>query len=307
MVEKVEYAGQPNNYRVSTGNLEAIITADFGPRVVRFGFVDGPNELGELPHLSLTTPFGEWRIRGGHRLWHSPEASPRSYYPDNDPLEVKIEGDSVRVTEPVEPPTGIRKTMCLVPGDRCIDVEHTLTNTGLWPVELAPWAITIMAKGGTAIAQQAIDRDPANLLPNRLLRLWPYTDLRDPRIVLGTNLVQLHHDASATGPTKIGLNSDSGWAAYYNCKGSDGHLFIKRFVIEPLVVYPDGGCTVESYTNPEFLELESLGPMVLLEPGESTYHVERWYLFGGVSLRLADEDSLLDDITNLLECTTDPD
>ena len=307
MVEKLEYSGYPNNYRISAGNLEAIVTADYGPRVIRFGFKGGPNELGELPHLSMDTPYGQWRIRGGHRLWHAPEASPRSYIPDNGPLEVEIEGDSVRVTAPVEVATGIRKSMRLIPGENYIDVEHALTNAGLWPVELAPWAITIMAAGGTAIIQQAVDRDPANLLPNRLLRLWPYTDLRDPRIVLGTDLVQLRQDSSASGPTKLGLNNDSGWAAYYNRRNGEGHLFIKRFTIEPLVVYPDNGCTVESYTNPEFLELESLGPLVLLEPGEATYHVERWYLMGGVSLDLDDEDALMQDLTDLLECTTDPD
>jgi hypothetical protein len=47
--------------------------------------------------------------------------------------------------------------------------------------------------------------------------------------------------------------------------------------------YPDGGCNFELFTNPEFLELETLGPLVELKPGEMAEHVERWWLFEGVS------------------------
>jgi hypothetical protein len=46
--------------------------------------------------------------------------------------------------------------------------------------------------------------------------------------------------------------------------------------------YPDGGCNSELFTNPEFLELETLGPLVELKPGQTGEHVERWWLFEGV-------------------------
>jgi hypothetical protein len=47
-------------------------------------------------------------------------------------------------------------------------------------------------------------------------------------------------------------------------------------------VYPDFGCNFEVFTNPEFLELESLGPRVQLGPGESICHAESWTLFRNV-------------------------
>jgi len=40
-VEKVEYKGWRNCYRVSNGEVELIATSDVGPRVIRFGFVGG--------------------------------------------------------------------------------------------------------------------------------------------------------------------------------------------------------------------------------------------------------------------------
>jgi hypothetical protein len=53
-------------------------------------------------------------------------------------------------------------------------------------------------------------------------------------------------------------------------------LFVKRF--EPLAGarFPDGGCNAESYCNDRFFELESLGPLTTLKPGESVYHNETW-------------------------------
>jgi hypothetical protein len=36
------------------------------------------------------------------------------------------------------------------------------------------------------------------------------------------------------------------------------------------------------FTNREFLELETLGPKVVLNPGEQVTHEERWQLFADV-------------------------
>ncbi len=306
MIEKVPYAGRPNNYRL-TGEarggdgpaVEVVVTADVGPRIIRLGFVGGRNQFAELPDVTQATPDGDWHIYGGHRFWHSPESMPRSYYPDNHPVAVEVGPDYLEVAQPIEPPTGIQKTLRVTPGEGGFDVEHVLTNRGAWPVELAPWALSVMAPGGVAILPQAAARDPQNLLPNRTLVLWPYTDPRDPRLVLGQKVVLLRQDAQASGPIKVGMNNDLGWAAYYN----QGQLFLKRFDLDALAVYPDNGCTVECYTNPEMLELESLGSLVLLEPGESTYHTEHWHLFDGVSLDLADEEALLEAMNGYLART----
>ena len=293
MIEKIAYPGLGEAYKLTDGRLEAIITAAVGPRIIRLGFVGGPNEFAELPRHSIPTMSGEWRLYGGHRFWHSPESNPRSYYPDNDPIEVEVGGDYVEARQPVEPPTGMRKTLRITVCDGFFDVDHVLANEGPWPVEAAPWAISVMAPGGVALLPQAMARDPANLLPNRLLSIWPYTDLRDARLRPGADLIRLYQDSSATAPIKIGINNDRGWAAYAN----GGRLFTKRFTLDPSGVYPDFGCTVESYTNADMLELESLGPLVLLEPGDATYHTERWYLTEAECLPLDDEEALMVELT----------
>jgi hypothetical protein len=56
----------------------------------------------------------------------------------------------------------------------------------------------------------------------------------------------------------------------------DGVLFTKRFDAQESARYPDFGCNVESYCNDEFIELESLGALTLLAPGQTLIHTELW-------------------------------
>jgi hypothetical protein len=72
---------------LSNGTVDVVITLDFGPRIVRYGFTGKQNMFNEGP--SFVTPGG-YRFTGGHRLWHSPEDKVRSYEPDNDPVTMEI-------------------------------------------------------------------------------------------------------------------------------------------------------------------------------------------------------------------------
>ena len=70
-----------------------------------------------------------------------------------------------------------------------------------------------------------------------------------------------------------------GWLAY----AWNGSLFVKRFPFRPEGVYPDRGSSAEVFVNGEMLELESLGPLVKLEPGQALEHLETWELYGDVA------------------------
>jgi hypothetical protein len=59
----------------------------------------------------------------------------------------------------------------------------------------------------------------------------------------------------------------------------NGILFCKTFELSSGTIFPDGGCNSESYCNDQFVELESLGPLVKLEPGEEVCLTEKWELF----------------------------
>src|ERR1017187_1517466 len=74
-VEKIDYKGWPNSYRVSNGEVELVVTGDVGPRVIRFGFVGGQNLLKEYPEQLGKSGEVQFQLRGGHRVWKADRKS----------------------------------------------------------------------------------------------------------------------------------------------------------------------------------------------------------------------------------------
>ncbi len=271
------YYGLPTN-SIGNKHLTLEFLSQAGPRLVRL-FLQGSNEnlLQELPELRVDTPYGVYFFRGGHRLWHSPEGLPRSYIPDNEGLVVEHTDQGVRLTGPVEPGTFIQKIIeiTLHPDRPSATLLHRLRNNGIWPVELAPWAITQVPLGGTAVLPQMTSPlDKAGLLPNRQFALWPYSRWGDERLQLYDDIILVQGNAK-TPPIKIGYANRAGWIGYLN----KGVFFCKRSAFQAEANYPDYGSNSECYCDNRFLELETLGPLVNLEPGQSTEHVETWEIY----------------------------
>ncbi len=289
ILERIAYGGWRDCRRISNGTIDLVITAEVGPRIIRLGLEGGENEFKEFDDQLGLTGGDEWRIYGGHRLWHAPEAKPRTYFPDNSPVEIAERDGRVRAVQPVEPTTGIQKELDIRmdPQGPHVEVTHRLRNAGLWPVEAAPWALSVMAPGGRAIIPlppRGSHED--NLLPVNTMTMWAYTDMADARWAWGRRYVMLRQDPDAPAPQKAGMSVPDGWAAY----ATGGRLFVKRFDFDPCAVYPDRGCNVEVCTNADFLELETLGPVAKIEPGCCVEHVERWSLFADVPVPESDDD-----------------
>lgn len=303
MVERVRYGGWDNCYRLSNGIVELVATGDVGPRIIRFGFAGGENEFAQFPDQLGKVGGDEWRIYGGHRLWHAPEVKPRTYYPDNEPVEVKVLDDSsLELIQPTERWTGVQKCLRveMAPDQAQVTVTHTLTNRNLWAIELAAWALSVMAKGGRAILPQPPFIPHAEkVLPARPIVQWHYTDMTDPRWTWGKRFIILRQDPNRPEPQKLGVANLDGWCAYVN----DDRIFLKRYQHITDAVYPDFGCSTEIFTDADMLELETLSPLTKLEPGESVNHLERWFLFRGVSIGES-EDAIADALEPLLRATT---
>jgi hypothetical protein len=269
--------------------VELILTTDVGPRVIRYGFVGDKNEFKEFPEMVGKTGGDEWRIYGGHRLWHSPEYKPRCYFPDNFLVKIEKHGSMVRLIQPIETTTGILKEIDieLAAKGTHVKVTHRLKNANLWPIELAPWALSVMAAGGKVVIPLP-PRAPSegNLLPTGMMGIWTYTDMADARWTWGTKYIMLRQDVKATCPQKIGLMNTDGWMAYINA----GNMFVNKFEYVQGANYPDFGCSVETYTNSDMLEVETVAPLCKLDPEKTVEHVENWFLFKGVETPMNDTD-----------------
>lgn len=289
-MEKVNYLGLPDCYKLSNGAVELIVTTNVGPRIIRYAFHNEENILGEVPDAVVETGLGEFKPLGGHRLWTAPEAKPRSYAPDNDPVAFEFERDhSIRLTQPIEEATGIEKelTITLDAEGTGVRVHHKITNRNIWAVETAPWALTIMRGGGEAIfPQEPFMAHSEYLLPARAMVLWHYTDLSDTRWTWGKKYIRLRTDERLTEPQKIGIANRQGWAAYHYRQT----LFIKRAAYIEGENYPDEGCSFETFTAGSFIEVETLAPLKRLEPGEAAEHMERWFLFRNIDIGTTEEN-----------------
>jgi hypothetical protein len=284
-------AGIPMNKRILKNDFLQIECLTDSLRVMGLLPAGKPDMLADLSDLPpISTPYGDFYFRGGHRLWHSPEAMPRTYIPEAG-VTITDLPDGLILEAHTEPGTGIRKRIeiQLASDKPSVTLTHTLGNDGLWAVQLAPWAITQFRLGGTVILPMPLGNvDPAGLLPNRQFSLWPYARINDQRLKLDDAFVLFKADPLLP-PFKLGYLNLHGWIAYW----LDGVLFRKTFDPQAGLSHPDNNCNAEMYCNDRFVELESLGPLTALPPGAWVSHVETWDIFDGI-------DALPEEIQRLL-------
>jgi hypothetical protein len=289
MIQEVEYKGWRRNLAISNADCELIITLDVGPRVISYRLPNGFNVMKNYEEMMGKSGEREWQIRGGHRFWLAPEDCTRTYFPDNRMVQYETVGTTVRFLPPPEEDFGIQKVMEITLADHGtrVQVRLVVTNIGDSPTTLAPWGPTVMAPGGMEIIPlpQKFNHpgstrnamSPDDFAPNQELILWPYFDFSDSRWNFGKKYIRLTQDAKK-GPTKIGLAHRQGWVAYWN----QGTVFVKRFTHHDSKTYPDRGTSYQTFSNEDMLEMETVGALRTLLPGQSTELFETWELFGHV-------------------------
>lgn len=269
--------------KISDGSGELMVTLDVGPRIIYFALKGMENIMCEdedgksvMSGGKFAELFGDrqWRIYGGHRLWLSPEDDPRSYYPDNEKVSYKAEGNRFIFTPPPQLENGLQFEIEIdvSAGVAIPEVVHRIKNISRKPKKLSPWAMTVLDEGAVSIMPQC-GKD-TGLLANRNLSLWAYTDVYDPRLVISNSYIAVVQDSGSGRKLKVGFNNEEGWI----CAVTKGQLFTKRFTYDPSAEYPDNHCNCECFTNFFMTEIESLGALEELSPGEGVVHAERWEL-----------------------------
>jgi hypothetical protein len=307
-IEKCEYRGWANCYFLGNGSVELLVLADVGPRIIRYARTGGENQFHEFAAQVGLCGGEEFRLYGGHRLWVWPEIE-RTYFPDNCPVEVETVRTGARITAPIEaqpPGTALQKSLAIQLNEEGSHVHliHSIANHSSQPTRVAPWTPTVMRPGGRGILRlpqrAAMDKDHFQSVSP--LTLWSFTDFTDNRWRFGSDFLQLVQQEKPVGrfaEQMSGLFNAAAWGAYVR----SGSLFLKRTRIEPEGQYPDFGCNFEMFTNCEFLELETLGPVVTLQPGQSVEHTEDWWLFEGLGA-IESEASIRSQVVPLVEETS---
>lgn len=259
--------------KVENDKYEIIIPMEYGIRILSFKLKESFNFLGENINTIKEHENGEkWYIRGGHRLWHTPEEFPRTYLPDNDEIKYIFKDNKLTLIQKINPNTLIQKKMELefINEGKELKINHIIINKGLWEIETAAWPITILKTGG--IAEIPLNKREGGYLSTKHFSLWSYCDLSDKRINFNKDSLIINQDNNNMNSFKIGTNNEEGWLTY-KC---EGYIFKKTFDYFTGEKYPDNGCSSEVYTDNKVLELETLSPIYNIKPNEEINHIEKW-------------------------------
>ncbi len=274
-----DFYGLPEG-RIENAHLAVEYLTIAGPRIVRLFLAgSGQNLLAETPENGWETPYGPYKLYGGHRLWIAPERSPDTSFPDNDPVTIEQTADGVRLIQKRESLSGLCKSIEIrLPSDKPeLILVHGVCNEGNAVRELGLWGITELPLGGCALLPCPNElRTDLPLAPNRQIALWPCSRWTDTRLELQDDMIIVRGEA-ALPPYKVGYLSPRGKIAYM----MQDVILVKTFAAEPQRLHPDLNCNTEVYVNDQYLELETLGPLVRLAPGETAYHTETWALYRG--------------------------
>lgn len=304
-LEITEYKNFGKCLKLSNGIIEALVTVDVGPRIIRFAFPGGENFLHEdIGRESVTSGdviedvFGKGskcELYGGHRLWLSPEDMPLSYYPDNDKVVWHEIPGGVGLIPPAQRVNEVQyRIEVVMSADKPrLHVGHFIQNIGQSTKRRAAWALTLLAQGGLEVVPQPLH--DTGLLANRVLSLWPYSDMSDSRVYWGKKFISLRQDPGIRSKFKFGINNLRGWASYFN----HGGMLVKKYECNPGGNYPDYGTSFETFTNNLIMEMESLGELVDITPGSTIYHGEEWSLFDHVERPAPDDEQTMETLTRL--------
>lgn len=270
---------------IANGKIRTLVTLDLGPRIIFFGFADGQNIMCDNRELlggrtddSYESLFGagkKWENLGGHRIWAAPEEWPLTYTPDDLPVSYeKTESGAVFTCE-ASKNAGFEKTLqiSMDSAEAQMKVDMTLKNISDNSRECGIWALSVSATGGTLVLP--MNNDDTVLLPNRVISVWPYTDIKDNRYTLSDKYAVIKN-TSQEKPMKLGFDLKRGNSYYFVA----GDVFRKEFATfhgdKP---YFDNGCSFETYNCDKFIEIETLGPAETVAPGEKIKHTEVWSLY----------------------------
>jgi len=272
------YKGWPGSMRISNGRVDLVVVPQIG-RVMRYGFVDGPNLLWEnQAFLGKSRPGNQWVNYGGDKIWPAPQ-SVWNWPPDADldgsAYKAEAIRNGVRLTSPLSRKMKLQFTreITLDPLTTQVNFRNRMENRGerrllgLWQVTQIddPTSITM----GTAISST----QPKGWYGFGNERMNPaFHEQRGQSLVIRRD---------PQNSRKFGARSSSGEITA--TKGSI--LFRTHARVVPGVEYPDRGSAQQVYTNADpdrYAEMEHAGPLSRMDRFESVFQNVVWSLKQGV-------------------------
>ncbi len=284
-VLEINYNEYGKCLKITNNVVEVIVTLDYGPRIIKYGYYNGINHFAEGIDRKIDTSHGEYYVIGGHRFWHLPEHEDRTYIPDNKEVEYEEIENGVRFIQEIEKWTQVQKIIEITfeHSSTKVNVTHKLVSLNAFDINIAISGITVLERGGIEVIPLSKRTEGTN--PDKALVFWPYSNIKDSRVYFGDKYIAMKVCENVPNNFKIGLNSNLSYAIYYN----KNELFVKEFKkSKTSAVYPDMGCNFESFIGNDYLEMQTNSPIYTVSTNETIEHTEIWNLYKDVNLDFID-------------------
>jgi hypothetical protein len=277
-IQRVTYHGWTDAIRMTSEHAEVIVVPQIG-RIMSFRLWNGENVFWEDRSLdggSGDASGKEWINFGGDKSWPAPEADwgkvtgRKHWMPpvafDALPVTAGVTNGVVTLTSAVDPHYGIRTVRRVMLSGSELSVATTYERVRGEPLKVSVWVITQFKEPVVACVPVRSDSIFTNGFYAFDQKPWPHQRRAG-------NLIEITRDPKT--PHKMG--SDARALAWVGEK--------EICAITPWPAsgneYPDKGASAEIYTNPDpkkYVELETLGPLVLLKTGERISHGQHYSL-----------------------------
>ena len=183
---------------------------------------------------------------------------------------------SARLTSPKDEPTGTQliREFALDESASKLTCRQIIQNMSDRTTAWCHWSRTLAKGGGICL----IPLTENSRFPNQYVMYGPDSTIlyrpQDPNIRVRDGFLEII--ATPEYP-KLGMDSHAGWLGYLL---RDDLLFVKRFPTFPDRVYNEiVGLTISIWYYKDLMcELEPIGPMERLDPGQSASFTEEWWL-----------------------------
>lgn len=242
--------------KCTIGQNVLVIGVSAGPRILSLSYNNGENILYE-DHTGFCV--GEWLMHGGHRFTIAPE-NEDSYYPDNEPCNVKLENSALHIAAARRLNGLVLSLVISESPEEGFYIDHVLVNGGSMDWVGALWAITCVPRSHLLTGS----------CETKEIHFWPGTD--------ASKWKQAH------GKVGVEYGNFRGKGGWYSA--SPKLMAIAQHVAftisSPVTPAPeccvDNNSNVEIFVCSDWAELETLSEKFLVAPGDTVFHRQRWQL-----------------------------
>lgn len=287
-IRPITFAGL-DAVELATPALRLVAVHGIGPRLAWFGRPDGDNLLlwddATPPRYVRTAPGKAWTLRGGHRVWTAngpADESEETYRPDDQPGSCTTRADGFTVSGAHDPEVRTRRSIAVtVLADDRLQIDNILVNEGDMLYACGLWALTCSKPNpSTRYVIPLGDGTGWDTATITVFRCWAGHGTGSFR----EEQFELADDAYVLTPrgreTKRMVRSPAGRIAMVDAERDCTFCIDGGYAADGS--YP-GGANLAMYVGPGnfMVEMETMGPLAVLKPGQRIVHRQVWSLRRG--------------------------